>query len=261
VADLTPLNAHQFFGRFAQDQSEPALRSVIVDGTDNFETRFLLNDCAVKYGLPYAYAGVVGGEGTVMFVPPRRGPCLRCLGELPGAGTVATCDTVGVFGPAVTMAAAIQVADLIAFLADREGFRPRLTAFRLWSGRGDQPPTWRTIDVSGLGPSPECVCCGMSQYEFLESRRGASTESLCGQCAVQITPASPSTIDLKSIGQKLAGIGTIGGNAFVLRASIARAGFEGDRAELILFSDGRAIIRGTSDVSLARSAYAQWVGF
>lgn len=261
IADVTAATLPGLVGEYIDSRGVDSSSVILVDGTDNFETRFLLNDLAVRDGLPYAYAGVVGTAATVLMVVPGTGPCLRCLGEPPAAGSVPTCDTVGVLGPAVQIAASIQVAEVLAVAMSPRGFRPRLTSIELWGG-GDAggPARWQTIDGGALGPRDDCPCCRLRRFDFLESSAVRDTLTMCGRDAVQISPAAAASLNLREVAERLSPVGDVSVNEFLLRISVPRAGFEGGRAELTLFRDARAIIRGTSDPAKARSVYAQLVG-
>lgn len=248
VEDLTGDNALRLLfeaGRPAPD--------VLVDGTDNFETRYLLNDLAVMRGVPYVYGGVVGTSGmqwSVLPGDPAR-PCLRCLfPEPPAPGQAPTCETAGVLGAAVAVVAACQAADAIKILAGHARLvDPSMLTFDLWSGR------WRRIDFSS-GRRDDCPACAMRRFEFLEGRRGGGTVALCGQDAVQVTPARGTTVDLSRLGERLSAVGEVTRTPFLLRAVVPeRAG-----VELTVFRDGRAIVRGVGGPEEARAVYARWVG-
>jgi adenylyltransferase/sulfurtransferase len=239
---------------------------VVVDGTDNFETRYLLNDLAVKRSLPYVYGGAVGTHGTVQSVLPRSlggrapweragvsGPCLRCVagGEASGAGG-ASCDTVGVLGPVTAMIASLQAAEAIKLLVgDYAAVSPCLRAFDLWTN------DVRRMDVRGM-VDPECPCCGHRRFEYLEGRAGASATALCGRNAVQVSPSgSGRSVDFESVGERLAAVGEVAYNRFTLKARIEAGGRS---HEITLFADGRAIVGDTEDPALARSLYSRYIG-
>lgn len=240
---------------------------VIVDGTDNFETRFLLNDLAVKRSTPYIYAGAVGTRGTMQVVLPRSaegataweaagiaGPCLRCLvdaGAGPGAGGP-SCDTVGVLGPLTAAIAAMQAAEAIKLLVgDLDAVSRDLLAVDLWTNG------FRRIDASAMA-DPDCPCCAHRRFDYLEGGAGSSTAALCGRNAVQVSPESPGrNVDFAAVADRLAGVGVVDANRFTLKATIEAAGRS---HELTLFRDGRAIIANTEDPALARSLYSRYVG-
>jgi molybdopterin-synthase adenylyltransferase len=245
VADLNGSNAQRLL--------EAAAPAVLLDGTDNFETRYLLNDLAVKHGLPYCYGGVVGMSGLRMTVRPRHTPCLRCLFEQPPPpGTMPTCDTAGVFGPLVQMVGSAQSADAIRLLLGAaEDMPATLTQIDAWSG------THRVIDVS-QSRRADCVCCARRRFEFLESGSGSGTASLCGQNAVQVSPAGAfgqSRLDLRALSDRLQPHGEFEVSRFLLRGELSREPYG-----LTVFGDGRAIVRGTDRPEIARAVYARYVG-
>lgn len=240
VADFNSTNAE----RLARDTD------AIVDGTDNFETRYLLNDLAVKLAKPYVYGGAVGTRGMVYTVMPHR-PCLRCVFDVPAGGNRETCDTVGVLGPVAAMIASIESAEAIKLLSgNADRVSPDLLSVDLWSN------TIRRIDPGSA--DPQCPCCGLRQFDYLEGDRRGSTTSLCGRNAVQIiTVHAGEHIDLAPLADRLAAHGPVNRNEFLLRAEFT----ERDHAyQLTLFPDGRAIIHGTADPALAKSLYSRYVG-
>jgi len=231
--------------------------NILIDGTDNLETRYLLNDVAVKQGLPLAYAGVVAAHGMQYTILPKAAypnhatPCLRCLfEELPDS--IATCDTVGVLAPAVAIVAAAQCADAIKILAGRIDLVSRsLLEFDLWKN------TRRRLDLATLGPRDDCPCCGHRSFEFLEGRFEREPVILCGQNAVQVEASNTApAIDLASIAQRWQPLGAATLSPFMARLSPS----DQKNIDITLFKDGRAIIRGTTNVPLARSLYARFVG-
>jgi len=221
---------------------------VIVDGTDNFETRFLLNDVAVYRGLPWIYGGCVGAEGRTMTVVPGRTPCLRCLlPDCPPPGSTPTCDTAGILGPIVGVIAAIEAIEAMKILSGAlDAVSPSLTVVDLWSGR------LRQVDVAELRGQVDCRCCGRREFPWLRGQGGSRSAVLCGRNAVQLTSAGPAA-SLEELARRLAGVGPLLQNQFLLRLVV-------DAYELTIFADGRAIVGGTSDPAVARSVYAKYVG-
>lgn len=224
--------------------------SVLLDGTDNFETRFLLNDVAVKHGIPWVYGACVGVEGLVMPILPRDTPCLRCIWEQPPPpGASPTCDTVGVLGPLVQWVASMQAIEALKILmGQKDAIHRRLVSIDAWSGEQ------RELDMQSAYNDGDCPCCRHGRYEFLEQPAGGRTVSLCGRNSVQVSPppqtASP---DLDLIQRRLpAGVRPVR-NEFLLR-------FEADGLQITLFPDGRAIVKGTADPAVARSTYARYIG-
>jgi adenylyltransferase/sulfurtransferase len=221
---------------------------VVMDGTDNFATRFLINDVCVKLGKPWVYCGVIAAYGMTMTIQPHRSPCLRCvLGNLPAPGTVPTCDIAGVIGPIVTLMGSIAAAEAIKLIVGRGTLNAGMIYADLWEG---------SFDRFDLGePRPDCPTCGRAEYPFLSAEAGARTLSLCGRDAVHVSLAGAHRVDLEALAGRLraAGIGAIQRNPYVLRADV-----EGH--ELTVFGDGRAIIKGTSDEAKASTLYARYIG-
>lgn len=248
---------------------------VIVDGLDNYETRFLLNDLAVKHGIPYVYAGVVSTHGMVMPVVPdgARGetaggerwgsgrPCLRCLfEEAPPAGSQPTCETVGVLGPAVTVVGGLASGEAFKILLGAwEAVSRRLVEVDLWRGERRDVPLDRVRD-------PACPCCARRRFDALEGRLGAGAATLCGQDAVQVpAPAGGGAMDLAAVASRLGAHGDFTANAFLLRGELAGEPADpgasgGGRIAITLFADGRAIVRGTRRPERARAIYARYIG-
>jgi molybdopterin-synthase adenylyltransferase len=251
IADFNSSNAERLLTSSPGPSVPPSL---LLDGTDNFDTRYLLNDLAVKRNLPYLYAGVVGTHGLQATILPGRAACLRCLfPDPPVAGTQPTCDTAGVLGPAIAIAAACQATDAIKLLLGKEELLSgTLLEFDLWSNHR------RSIDLGP--PRPECPCCGERRFEFLDAVRPPLT-SLCGQDAVQVLPPGETRLDLAGLRERLAPHGefTVLGD-LLLRGTLAHEVLDGRRIGLTLFTDGRAIIQGTIDPSRARAIYARYIG-
>ncbi|MHC4416654.1 MAG: ThiF family adenylyltransferase [Planctomycetota bacterium] len=252
---------------------------LILDGLDNFETRYLLNDLSVKHGLPYVYGGAVATGGMSMPILPhplgrtqssvtwaqeQSTPCLRCVfPDAPPPGASQTCDTAGVLGPAASMIAAHQVTQAVKLLTGNLDVLDRsLVSIDVWTNQT------RRFDVSGArtteGPSA-CPCCVSGRLEFLEGRAASATTSLCGRNAVQITPADETAhargLDLAGLAARLAAHGSFSHNGYLLHGRFAteRTG-EDEPVELTIFPDGRAIIKGTTEPETARSIYAKYVG-
>ncbi|MGA2033974.1 MAG: ThiF family adenylyltransferase [Thermoguttaceae bacterium] len=223
---------------------------LILDGTDNFETRFLLNDAAVRHDLPWIYGGCVGDEGQTMTILPGETPCLACLiGECPPPGATPTCVTAGILGPIVGVIASIQAMEALKILSGhREAVSRHLTVVELWSQR------IRQIDVSSSCRQADCAVCRRRDFAWLDGRKGNRTAVLCGRNAVQLSPAeqSPSR-SLDELARRLEGVGRITRNQFLLRLAV-------DRYELVIFADGRTIVQGTDDITTARAVYAMYVG-
>jgi adenylyltransferase/sulfurtransferase len=252
VADLNPANAESLLGLAAGTRAP----TVVLDGTDNFETRYLLNDAAVKHGVPYVYGGAVGMRGMQMSIIPGRTPCLRCLFEEPPPfGSSPTCDTVGVWGPLISMIAAREASDAMKIMLGQiEALSPMLADVETWS---DQ-----TRRMAVGEPRPGCVCCGERKFEFLAGQRGTGAASLCGQDAVQVAAPAGHQLDLASLAASLAPHGAFKAlGRFLVRGRLEHErGDEGRPIELTVFADGRAIVRGTTRPETARSIYAKYIG-
>jgi len=221
---------------------------VIVDGTDNFETRFLLNDAAVRFNIPWVYGGCLGAEGQTMTILPRETPCLRCLiQECPPPGTTPTCDVAGILAPIVSVIASIEAIEAIKILSgNRAAVSRNLTVVELWDNH------IRQVDVSSLRDQVDCPTCKHDQFPWLSGKQGSHTAVLCGRNAVQLTHTGV-TFSLDDLARQLEGIGQVTRNQFLLRLKV-------DAYELTLFPDGRAIISGTDDIPTAKTVYAKYVG-
>ena len=225
--------------------------ALLLDGTDNFETRFLINDLAVKTHRPWIYGAVIGATGLCMTVLPNDTPCLRCVfEEAPPPEMNPTCDTAGVIGPAVNVVASLQAVEAIKLLTGRrDEINRHLVNVDVWSGR------IVNLSVQSAYDDGNCPCCKRGEFEFLDGNRAGSATTLCGRNAVQVNAPGARVIDLPAIAAKLEPIasGPVMHNRFMLRAEI-------ETYQLTLFPDGRAIIKGTSDADTARSVYAKYIG-
>ncbi|HVX15498.1 MAG TPA: ThiF family adenylyltransferase [Pirellulales bacterium] len=223
----------------------------LVDGTDNFETRFLINDATISTGTPWVYGGSIGAGGQTMTILPGETPCLRCLiSEPPPPGSTETCDTAGILGPIVNVIASIQANEAIKILAGRrEAVQRSLLIFDLWENR------FLAMKAAGLLEGSECPACVRRELDWLSGRRGTHTAVLCGRNAVQLAQPARVAVSLDAVAQKLsvAGVGRVARNPFLLRFAV-------DGYTITLFPDGRAIIGGTSDLAAARTVYAKYIG-
>lgn len=252
---LSKINSHVHIEAIVADVDFNNLPSLvedvdlILDGTDNFETRFLLNDAAVHFGIPWVYGGCIGAEGQTMTILPGETPCLRCLmRDAPPPGTTATCDTAGILGPIVNIVASLQAAEAIKILSgNRHAVNRTLTVVELWENQ------IRQIKLDALNNSGDCPTCHERDFPWLEGRQGSHTAVLCGRNAVQLSFPGRDQISLEALAEKLATVGRVSVNAYLLRAEI-------DDYLLSVFPDGRAIIGGTEDVAEARTVYAKYVG-
>jgi adenylyltransferase/sulfurtransferase len=224
---------------------------LILDGTDNVETRYLLNDACVKLGVPWVYGACVGTEGRVMAIRPGVTPCVRCVfQQLPAAGELPTCDTAGVLGSAAGVAASLQVVAAIKLLTGNvDAVGRELITFDLWSNR------IRSVDTTGSRRA-DCPACGQRRFEFLEQRNGSLTTALCGRNAVQVRPPAGAAPDASKVAERLSAVGKVEKNSYLLRCQLS----DTEGLTLSLFADGRLIVHGTSDPARARSIYARYVG-
>jgi adenylyltransferase/sulfurtransferase len=219
---------------------------VILDGTDNVETRYLLNDVAVKRGVPWVYGGCVGAEGRVMPVVPGVTACLRCLFREPQAGAeLPTCDTAGVLGPAVGVVASLQSIHALKLLTGSGQVRSEVWHGDLWAGR------MRTMAVERR---TDCPACGRHEFAFLDRPSGQTT-TLCGRQSVQVRPAGEVRLDLSVAARKLESAGEVQRTPYLVRCRVQRGA-----VDLTVFTDGRMIVTGTTDPEWARSLYARYVG-
>lgn len=260
VRDFSSANAESLLGLNGREPERPG---VLLDGADNFDARYLLNDAATKHGIPYVYGGVVATRGMRMPVLPTRGPCLRCVfPDPPAPGSQPTCDTAGVLGPAVATVAAGQASDALRVLLGHE-VSPALTSFDLW--REDH----RRLAVA---KDPACPCCANRRFDYLDARLGARAVWLCGQNSVQIFPdrasmhADPDEdpeelVDLGLLAERLRAHGAVTTTRFMTRASLSgERADDGGPVHLSVFPDGRALIRGLRDPARARALYDRYVG-
>ena len=220
---------------------------LILDGTDNFQVRYLVNDACVKWSKIWIYGAAVSSYGATMTIFPKRTPCLRCVfEEIPPAGSAPTCDTAGVIQPIITSIAAIQTTEALKILtANIDDLHCSLMQIDVW--RND----WRKISLGA--PNDDCECCAKRNFEFLKAESGEFSAVLCGRNAVQIAAPKLTEINLELLAERLKNLGEIKLNEYLLRLDLPDY-------ELTVFRDARAIIRGTDDVSVARSIYAKYVG-
>lgn len=219
---------------------------LVLDGTDNFETRYTLNDACVKLGKPWVYTGVVATHGMALLVRPGETPCLRCIfPDPPPAGTAATCDTAGVLGPAVSVIASYSATEAIKWLVGAgEALAPGLVQLDVWD---------LSFRVFKLQRQEDCPCCGLRQFPFLEVAASSHATSLCGRNAIQISLTRPEKLDLAALAERLRTAGEVTVNSFLLK-------FRTGEYLLTVFPDGRTIVQGTTDEAVARSLYSRYVG-
>jgi adenylyltransferase/sulfurtransferase len=220
---------------------------VVIDGTDNFATRYLINDACVKHKINWIYGAAVGSYGVTMTIRPHLTPCLRCLFEAPPpAASAPTCDTAGVIMPIISLVSAVQVSEVLKLLTGQtEALHGSLMQFDVWRNE------WRKINP---GPrAPECPTCALGQFENLDATNVDFVAVLCGRNAVQISPAQTTRLNLEELAGKLRATGDVKVNDYLLR-------FRTGEFELTIFQDARSIIRGTDEIKTARSLYAKFIG-
>ena len=234
VADLTPANIATLL----------AGADLVLDGTDNFETRYLVNDYAVQNGTPWVYAGAVASYAATMSILPGETACLACIFPASPRGVVETCDTSGILNSAVNLVASLAATEALKLLVGaREQLRRTLLSIDVWTNERSE--------ISTAHPRPDCQTCGEREFIHLEGK-GRPHITLCGRNSVQIHERER-PIDFAEMAERLKPHGTVRHNDFVLK-------FLRDDYEMTLFPDGRAIIKGTSDTAVARSLYARYVG-
>jgi adenylyltransferase/sulfurtransferase len=220
---------------------------VVLDGTDNFQIRYLLNDACIKHGKIWIYGAAVSSYGTTMTIIPGETPCLRCIfDEMPDAGSSPTCDTAGVIMPIIAIVSATQVSETLKILVgDKDSLHRSLMQFDVWANDRQR--------IKLGEPNPDCKTCGQRAFEFLDAESQEFSAVLCGRNAVQIAPPQTTRLDLPALAEKLRNIGDVKQNEYLVR-------FTQSENEVTVFSDGRAIVKGTDDISAARSLYAKYIG-
>ena len=263
VTDINPANVEQLI----------AGADVVVDGTDNFETRFLLNDACVKHGVPWVYGGAVGSTGMTMTIVPGQTPCLRCVFESPPApGMSPTCETAGILGALPGVIGNWQASEALKICAGRrDAVCTQLVTIDLWTCEV------RQFNVAGARDQGSCPCCHSRRFEFLEGKAASTSTGLCGRHAVQINPRTGGALDLQALAARLranAAVSAVVASRFLLKftapsadtgsqqqTEAARGTLPGQQGlEFTVFPDCRAIIKGTTDVTEARTAYAKYIG-
>jgi adenylyltransferase/sulfurtransferase len=234
IADLNPEDAPDLLGGV----------DVVLDGADNFETRLLINDYSVRENIPWIYGAAVGSYGIAMPILPNDSACLRCIYPDPPAGAQPTCETAGVMGSVTSLIGSLQAMEALKILAGRAAaVRRKIFTADLWHG---------PIRETNMPPrDPECPACGRREFPWLEGRHRAPV-SLCGRNAVQIHERSR-PLNLPALAARLETLGTVRANEFALR-------FHDGEYEITIFADGRAIVKGTTDIGIARSVYSRYTG-
>ncbi len=231
---------------------------LILDGTDNFEVRYLINDLSLDTGIPWIFTGCTGSHGQMMPVFPGQSACLRCLMQNPPPpGTTETCDTAGVLGPAISVIASLQAATALRILVHlkagsgltNHGVPLKLTIVDVWDG------TFRQMDVSKLRDSSECPACKGGERLWLDGSQTSGSTILCGRNAVQVTPVEKLSLSPEELASRLETVGSVTSNPFLVRVVLSDT-----ELEMTVFPDGRAIVKGTEDPAIARAAYSRYIG-
>lgn len=220
---------------------------LVMDGTDNFETRYLINDACVSLGKPWVYGGVLASYGVSMTIIPHETACLRCIfPESPPPGTTPTCDTAGILSGIASIVASIECTEAMKIMV---GATDRLNRGMIWLD------IWENSfeQVEGSQISPNCPTCVQGNYEFLEAKQGTRTTSLCGRQAVQVSVRGDAKVAFPQMAERLRAAGEVRYNEYMLRFNV-------DGYELVVFPDGRTLVRGTTDEALAKTLFARYVG-
>lgn len=222
---------------------------VVLDGTDNFEARYLINDACVKAGIPWVYGAAVGSYGLTMTVVPGETPCLRCvLEEMPEPGSGPTCDTAGVLMPIISVIASLQAAEAIKILTgQKDKLHRSLLRVDVWDFQMSR------INLANFAGQADCLVCARGEYEHLRGAGRQVAVSLCGRNAVQIARSGAARVDFKMLAERLRPLGEVVFNDFLLR-------FRVEGYDITVFPDARSIIKGTADINTARSLYARYIG-
>jgi molybdopterin-synthase adenylyltransferase len=244
VADLIPNNASELLKGF----------NLILDGTDNFETRFLINDASLEYQVPWIHGGCVGASGQGLVCIPGQTACFRCLMPEPmPADQQATCDSAGVVGPAITIVAGWQAMEAIKLLSGAvDAVCRALVTFDFWENE------IRYIRLEPHRSGDGCPCCFQGKRDFLSGTRFSMVQVLCGRNAVQLHNPTGQPIDLARLGQRLANLGAVNSNPFLVRFESVFG--ENQPFSITVFRDGRGIVSGTEDPVVARQLFATWIG-
>ena len=221
--------------------------TVVLDGTDNFETRYILNDACLKHKIPWIYTGAVATYGMSQTIIPGQTACLRChFEDVPPPGTNATCDTAGVVGPVVAAIASVSATEAIKLIVGQGDLNGGIIHFDVWYNTFEQ--------FESSGPREDCPACQRRNFEFLNQEKGGHAVSLCGRNAIQIRQPGAGQLRLAELADRLAAVSNITArNDYLLRFSV-------EGYEITLFADARAIIKGTEDETVARGLYAKYVG-
>jgi adenylyltransferase/sulfurtransferase len=234
LKDFNPNNAEKIFGE----------TNIVLDGTDNMETRYLINDICVKKEIPWIYGGAVSTYGMSMNIVPQDTPCLVCaFPKIPKAGSLPTCDTVGVLNTVPSIIASIQVTEALKILLGKV-YKRDLIIFDVWT---------QDFQAIKIRKTSDCNCCSNQNYLYLNSKKVEITTKLCGNNSVQINPGRETVVSFENLAERLKNVGDV-------KLSPVHMIFETQDAKITLFSDGRAIVKGTDDETKAKSIYAKYIG-
>ncbi|MCL4111966.1 UNVERIFIED_CONTAM: hypothetical protein GTU68_008720 [Idotea baltica] len=224
---------------------------LILDGTDNFEVRFLINDASLEMGIPWIYTGCIGSHGQTMPVFPGESGCLRCLMDtVPEPGSTETCDTAGVLGPAINVIASLEATIALKILSGQQSAVERvLTIVDVWD------LTLRKMNVANLRDQSGCPACHRGERKWLQGGAGSQSTVLCGRNAVQVSPPQKLNLSFNELAARLGSSGTVTHNKYLLRLTLSDPAYD-----VTVFKDGRAIIKGTDDLGIARSVYSRFIG-
>lgn len=224
---------------------------LVLDGTDNFDVRYSINEACVKHNIPWIYGGCVGDQGLTMVVIPKKTPCLSCYFQTaPPPELTPTCDTAGILSPIVNIVSSLQSMEAIKMLSGQaDETTEGLFSFNVWDKKSRVFGNKQAID-------PECPVCQKGNFEYLNGDKGMKTTTLCGRNAVQISRDEPTKIDFSIITEKLQPVGKVSSNAFLLKCELQDSDQD---YEITLFKDGRAIIKGTNDISRAKTIYSKYI--
>ncbi|WP_339061999.1 ThiF family adenylyltransferase [Tepidibacillus marianensis] len=239
VTDLTWKNAEELLADV----------DLIIDGTDNFDVRYLVNDVAVKHNIPWIYGGAVSSRGMTFTIIPEKTPCFRCIfPEAPAPGTSQTCDTAGVIGPIIQVIAAYQATEALKLLVgDHEHLSTSLRNFELWQN------DYSEINIKNAR-NDNCPTCGQHHYDYLDPKdKSEQVVSLCGRDTIQISPATKHKMDLKKLAANLQPVGRVEETPFLIR-------FYVENYKLTIFPDGRTLVQGTDDLTVAKNLFAKYIG-
>jgi molybdopterin/thiamine biosynthesis adenylyltransferase len=252
VNRLRKVNSETKLEALVEDISADGIESLVkeadlvLDATDNFETRYLLNDACIKHHRPWIYSGVIASYGVTMNILPGETPCLRCVfPEVPQPGTTPTCDTAGVLNGIVSVITGVAATEALKIVLKSERVSREMFWMDVWEN---------TSERIELPRQDDCLACGQHRYEFLDTLSGPHSTSLCGRNAVQVRGGKRGDrLNLAVLAERLRPVGQVAQNEFLLR-------FVVDPYELTIFPDARAIIKGTDDEQVARSIYARYIG-